>query len=124
MKTIINGIVGFMEFLPLNFLPAFMCGNIEPTNDTLALANLGSNVSLIVSRLAYSDPMVIAHEIGHNLGLRHTFIHPSYPSDNDRYDIDLVMMQTKQMGHIHISNAISFNEVVSIMKKIIINLTH
>ena len=62
----------YIEDIRFGFYPIYICDNIFATKDQLAVGYVKRR-GLIVPKNAVSDLKTIIHELGHNMGLRHTF---------------------------------------------------
>lgn len=72
-----EGLCDYIDEMRFGFYPMFMCNNIIATKDELAVG-FTRDKGLIIPSNAFSDVMTIVHELGHCLGLRHTFDKPNH----------------------------------------------
>lgn len=87
---VVNRMIYFLQNLPLNFYPAFQCGSIESDGNELAIATI-AGPGIFLPKDSFKSLEDIAHEMGHNLGLCHTF----YAKDKT-YDLRLKERETKE----------------------------
>lgn len=73
---LLKNLYDYINEIKLGFYPVFVCNNIIATNKVFAVGLMRAK-GLIIPSNASSDVMTIVHELGHNLGLRHTFDIPS-----------------------------------------------
>jgi len=84
-----EGLYDYIDGMRFGFYPMFMCNNIIATKDELAVG-FTRDKGLIIPSNAFSDVMTVVHELGHCLGLRHTFDKPNY----EKGDIKIKPMNT------------------------------
>ncbi|MDP9957460.1 hypothetical protein J2X97_003129 [Epilithonimonas hungarica] len=89
--TLVVNLHDYISSIKLGFYPLFMCNNIYSSTSVLAQGLVWSK-GLIVPKAGIGNTMIIAHELGHNLGLRHTFDVPN-PS-TEKGDIKIGMIDT------------------------------
>jgi len=86
---LVKDFYNYVKEMRFGFYPLFMCNNIYSSNDELAKGNMRSK-GLIIPAMGMNDVMTIVHELGHCLGLRHTFNKPN----NEKGDIKIKPINT------------------------------
>lgn len=84
-------LITFITYIDINLYAAYMATNIRSTGNPFAVGTTNGS-GLIIPVLDSPDQIdTVAHEIGHNLNLFHTFLEP-----NKNYDLTLDMTRTRE----------------------------